>query len=493
MENQRTDNNSEQIAGFSKTRSRLGIVCVIVLVLVNIYSSWSRPEKQGAKSSSDLVSKTQEEFIFELQTKTVVGGIVFLSELEEKYPAQAQISQELIPEIRKTFGKSLEAVSQQFLKDPKIAHSALAKLAIVNLHFSEFDQNSKIISKLEEKSPETYSNFTTLIKELEQPTKSKPNSANNFFKKSKPKLEKELGWFYKLLADIGSSDSQLAKQAKQEARDSFVKICLGGTLAVCFFTISVLSILILIGIGLVKKSSFAKIDLKHSDYGIEIFALYLLYMFLTPKIIELFSPNLTPEKGLALNAILILGALVVLLWPKLSGKAHQYLRTLCALPKRHPMPGFRDVLFGAMTYSAAWIPLLVILVIYSFALQTMGVDVSQGAHPLVPILTKSGNSTIIIWSFLLAVFAAPIVEEVMFRGALYTWLRKYLGAGSTITISSLIFAAVHPQGAIGIVPLFSIGAVLGFLREWRGNIKSCMVAHALFNLGTLVLVVLLFR
>jgi len=95
--------------------------------------------------------------------------------------------------------------------------------------------------------------------------------------------------------------------------------------------------------------------------------------------------------------------------------------------------------------------------------------------------------------FFLGVIVAPFVEEIMFRGALYSWLRARMGAISAMFASAILFAAVHPQGAIGLLPLSMIGLVLAFIREWRGSLLACMLAHACFNAGTLVLITVLFR
>ena len=123
----------------------------------------------------------------------------------------------------------------------------------------------------------------------------------------------------------------------------------------------------------------------------------------------------------------------------------------------------------------------------------LGIDSEQGAHPVVPILTETKESSKIIYIFILAVIVAPLVEEVMFRGALYSWLRARLGIAFSIIISSVVFAAIHPQGAIGLVPLSCIGASLALLREWRGNLVAPIIAHACFNMGTLILVLTIFR
>jgi membrane protease YdiL (CAAX protease family) len=48
-------------------------------------------------------------------------------------------------------------------------------------------------------------------------------------------------------------------------------------------------------------------------------------------------------------------------------------------------------------------------------------------------------------------------------------------------VSSFVFAAIHPQGWAAIPVLGAIAFVLAGIREWRGSIVGCVVAHALNN------------
>ena len=89
----------------------------------------------------------------------------------------------------------------------------------------------------------------------------------------------------------------------------------------------------------------------------------------------------------------------------------------------------------------------------------------------------------------MAVVIAPFVEEIMFRGVLYSWLRSFCSPLVSMLLSAILFAGLHPQGVIGLVPLTAIGFILAFVREWRGSLIACMTTHACFNGVTLLLVV----
>jgi membrane protease YdiL (CAAX protease family) len=95
--------------------------------------------------------------------------------------------------------------------------------------------------------------------------------------------------------------------------------------------------------------------------------------------------------------------------------------------------------------------------------------------------------------FSLACMWAPIVEETLFRGAFQHYLRRRWSIPLTTLVVAFVFAAIHPQGYLGVPPLMAIGATLSLVREWRGSLIAPIVTHACNNTVMLTLVLLLFR
>ena len=83
--------------------------------------------------------------------------------------------------------------------------------------------------------------------------------------------------------------------------------------------------------------------------------------------------------------------------------------------------------------------------------------------------------------FLLASVVAPLVEETMFRGALYHYLRGSWRWAASAGTAALLFAAVHPQGWTTIPAIGAIGFNLATIREWRGSLAASITAHAMNN------------
>ena len=98
------------------------------------------------------------------------------------------------------------------------------------------------------------------------------------------------------------------------------------------------------------------------------------------------------------------------------------------------------------------------------------------------------------WLLLLAlVVAAPLFEEMFFRGFLYRGLAaSAAGPNMAIAVTSLAWAAVHLQyGAYEITWLFVLGVLLGVARKRTGSLWTPLLMHAVANLGAWVEALLL--
>ncbi|MBI4586845.1 MAG: CPBP family intramembrane metalloprotease [Planctomycetes bacterium] len=84
-----------------------------------------------------------------------------------------------------------------------------------------------------------------------------------------------------------------------------------------------------------------------------------------------------------------------------------------------------------------------------------------------------------------AVLVAPLVEELLFRGILYGFLRKRLGMAWGGALSSLAFSGVHTNLA-ALAPIFALGWLLCLIYEWRGSLFDAILFHAVFNSATLL-------
>jgi membrane protease YdiL (CAAX protease family) len=80
----------------------------------------------------------------------------------------------------------------------------------------------------------------------------------------------------------------------------------------------------------------------------------------------------------------------------------------------------------------------------------------------------------------MAVVAAPVAEEGLFRGVLYPTLRRHGFPRAAIWITSFAFALIHFNIPI-FLPLILLAYVLTRLYDKTGNLLACIACHATFN------------
>jgi membrane protease YdiL (CAAX protease family) len=80
------------------------------------------------------------------------------------------------------------------------------------------------------------------------------------------------------------------------------------------------------------------------------------------------------------------------------------------------------------------------------------------------------------------VIAAPVSEELLFRGLLYTSVRERWGFWPALILTSTLFAALHyePTGVYALLVLPS-AFLFGWLREVTGGVYASTLMHAAFN------------
>lgn len=116
-------------------------------------------------------------------------------------------------------------------------------------------------------------------------------------------------------------------------------------------------------------------------------------------------------------------------------------------------------------------------------IQSLGLDTTQDT---VKLLQESNDPLVLGLMAFAAVVAAPLCEEIVFRGYLYGAAKKFSGMWPAIISSAIIFSAVHGSLA-AFLPLFIFGALLALLYEWTGSIWAPIAAHLLFNGATVAI------
>ena len=99
-------------------------------------------------------------------------------------------------------------------------------------------------------------------------------------------------------------------------------------------------------------------------------------------------------------------------------------------------------------------------------------------------ILQSSRATALALAFL-AVATAPLVEELIYRGLLYSALERVIGRWFGVIVVAGMFAGLHvlqywPNlGAISAITLLSL--VLTIIRARTGRLLPCFVIHLVFN------------
>ena len=84
--------------------------------------------------------------------------------------------------------------------------------------------------------------------------------------------------------------------------------------------------------------------------------------------------------------------------------------------------------------------------------------------------------------FLVAVIGAPLSEELMFRGFLFSALaRSPLGLIGTTAVTSLTWAAIHGYSLQGFVTITALGVALSYILWRTGSTRVTMACHGVYN------------
>jgi len=115
-----------------------------------------------------------------------------------------------------------------------------------------------------------------------------------------------------------------------------------------------------------------------------------------------------------------------------------------------------------------------------------GSDYQIERHKELRLLVEYPHWSLRISIILMAVFVAPLVEEMLFRGLVQSTIRAHLGRPwPAIFLASLMFASVH-QNLDHWPALFVLGVGIGYAYERSGSLWRAIFVHAMFNGLTII-------
>lgn len=155
---------------------------------------------------------------------------------------------------------------------------------------------------------------------------------------------------------------------------------------------------------------------------------------------------------------------------------------------------FRQTLGWQSGGFAWWYYLAIIAVIFAVS-AVVSYFVPEQDNEMARIL-RSSHAAVFAVAFL-ATFTAPLVEEVIYRGILYSAFQKSFGVAPAVFIVTLIFAAVHFYQYWGspstIILITFLSLILTLVRVRSKNLLPCIILHTAINgLQSLMLILQLY-
>ncbi|MCW5776450.1 MAG: CPBP family intramembrane metalloprotease [Phycisphaeraceae bacterium] len=302
------------------------------------------------------------------------------------------------------------------------------------------------------------------------------------------------GWFGRLALTFGLDDD-----APERAGifGPATALAFGVIIAAIVIPLAILVGFVLLVIGLVLfvgrslRPRFVP-PLPGGSVYLETLVVFLIGFLGVKMLADLVGHALSETAAVVTGLVLQAGLVVLILWPLARGVP--FSRWRAATGWHAPRGVLREIGCGVLGYLAA-LPVFVGGVILSLILSAIWAMISSAIRgtpehqPLpqnAPLdLVLSGNTVLVVLLFLMATIWAPIVEETIFRGALYRHARARVGAVVAGLLAALIFAFMHGYGPLFTPPLIALGFMFAMLREWRGSLTASVTAHFLHNFVTL--------
>ena len=310
-----------------------------------------------------------------------------------------------------------------------------------------------------------------------------------------------------MLAKKGGDQHLFEEQEEQLSKRSlglFLKLLLLAGAGAILFLGGI--VVVLVHILFVKRPLTPKGDLETvaapADYGLltvySVFIAWLGTQVVCGYLAQPFVKGLTADKLNIIGAALITAAIYLvsngpgLLYIYFFALRPNKLKFLDSLKFRLSFGsrGIKRMIGnGIMAWMAA-VPLM--LLAYYIGNRFLG---SQGSsNPIIAIVTeaaRSENFSATLLFYITLGVLAPLCEEALFRGFLYTYFRRFFGVLPATIMSASLFSVAHLDPG-GLLPLFCLGSVFAISLEKTKSLLPAIIAHGLWNSSTFTLVLMLF-
>jgi uncharacterized protein len=414
----------------------------------------------------------------------------------------AQLQQLEASEVNIADGKKPSTVNLAQKKQLK------QQIAELEQFINELDLKQGILTAVQGKPEEAISIWDNEINRINNPENSYVQTATllkELWQSNSQTLETNLetitnnldSWFrYQVLAkfnQVNNFTEDLATIQAQEiqlATNSVLKLALISAIPFLGGISGVILLIFLIVQRLLKKENSIIATNNNQTWStpwdweitwqVLIFGFFFIGQFLLPLFLGIFNVN-PVNSSLRIKALYVLGTYLLM---AVGGISVLYFSIKSFFPLPQDWFKFKFTsnwfIWGIGGYLVAVPLVLLVSLINQQIWQGQG-----GSNPLLFLALQAQDQVALVIFFSTASIAAPIFEEIMFRGFLLPSLTRYVSVTSAIIISALIFAVAH-LSLSEVLPLATLGIVLGVVYTRSRNLLAPMLLHSLWNSGTLI-------
>jgi membrane protease YdiL (CAAX protease family) len=150
-----------------------------------------------------------------------------------------------------------------------------------------------------------------------------------------------------------------------------------------------------------------------------------------------------------------------------------------------PLVTLHPAISGAATFLISLPAVALVSFAWQALLELCGIPAEK--QDLIDLFANAKSPGLLLFMAALATLIAPVTEELLFRHGLFRYARTRLPRWAALGLPACLFGALHANLA-SFAPLVTLGLIFSLAYERTGRIGTTMVAHALFNLNTIVLI-----
>ena len=235
------------------------------------------------------------------------------------------------------------------------------------------------------------------------------------------------------------------------------------------------------------------LDKKRWNIG-DIFKVFLFYFFMMLVGIPVFLR--VSKQIFRFDLIEVFGQNTILLSLSLVVNILTCLYVFYIIRVRYGLPvtslGFtvhnwkRDVKIGIKHYLIVLPVIILAGFVVDFILRIFGIVPEQ--QDIINKILNEDSLGVLTFMLFFGMLAAPVIEEILFRGFLQSAARTAFGKLKAILISGFLFALIHLNGHV-FLQIFILGLLLAYLFEKTESLIAPITVHICHNTATLAFLI----